>query len=112
MSNINDLFYTESCSLLITSVSKPNEYGVCETIHETIHENVKCSLTPISKRYAEETYGVNSSVNFECAIDYIEGCEEIDAIEVDGVLYKVTTFTVYQQFVILPKSITYGLKKM
>ena len=108
---INDLFYTDKCTLLLSNPSKPNEWGIVESTYETISEDIKCSLTPISTYHSQQKYGVESSVTFEVAMDYVENCELATEIVVNNHSYKVVSYTVYPQFMCLEKYITYGVKK-
>ena len=110
---ISDIFYTDECRLYVTYSNKPNDYGICEQMTEELFTNsFKCSLTPISTLKSQQTYGIQSNVTFEVSMDYVDGCEQANTIEINNELYSVVSFTVHSQFMILPKSITFGLKKM
>lgn len=109
--SINDLFYTDIATLMVANPSKPNEWGIVEQNYEIIAEDIPASITPISAYHSQQKYGINSEVSFEVSLDYIEKCESVTDIAVDGVTYRVRTYTIYPAFMCLPKSITYGLKR-
>ena len=108
---INDLFYTEKATLMVAIPSKPNEWGIVEQTYDYIAEDIPCSITPISTYHSQQKYGVNSDVSFELSLDYIENCELATNVVVDDIPYRVKTFTIYPAFMVLPKSITYGLER-
>ena len=108
---VNDLFYTDKANLMVAIPSKTNEYGIVEQKYEVIAEDTPCSIAPISTYHSQQKYGVNSDVSFEVALDYIENCEKATNIKVDGIIYRVKTFTIYPAFMCLPKSITFGLER-
>ncbi len=108
---VNDLFYSDKATLMVTIPTKPNAYGIVESIYEMVDENVPVSITPISTYHSQQKYGVNSEVSFELSMDYIESCESVNRIVVENIPYTVKSFTVYPAFMCLPKSITYGLKR-
>lgn len=108
---VNDLFYTDTATLMGIIASKPNEWGIVEQTYEFIVEDIPCSITPISTYHSQQKYGITSDVSFEVSMDHVESCESATHIEVDGVTYQVKTYTVYPAFMCLPKSITYGLKR-
>lgn len=109
--SINDLFYTDKATLMVSVPSKPNEWGIVEQTYEIIAEDIPASITPISTYHSQQKYGVNSDVSFEVSLDYVENCEKATNIVVDDVSYRVKTYTVYPAFMLLPKSITYGLER-
>lgn len=109
--SINDLFYTDKATLMVANASKPNEWGIVEQSYAIIAEDIPASITPISTYHSQQKYGINSDVSFEVSLDYVENCEKANIIEVDGVTYRVKTYTVYPPFMCLPKSITYGLER-
>ena len=108
---INDLFYTDKATLMVAIPSKPNVHGIVEHSYELIAENIPASMTPISTYHSQQKYGIESDISFEVSMDYIESCEVVTHIALDGVTYPVKTFTIYPSFMCLPKSITYGLKR-
>lgn len=110
--SINDLFYTDKATLMVAiPTGKPDEWGIIDNRYEIIAEDVPASITPISTYVSQQKYGINSDVSFEVSLDYVENCELATNIAVDGVIYRVKTFTVYPPFMLLPKSITYGLER-
>ena len=109
--NINDLFYTDKCTLVASSSNTVNEWGIVDSTYEIIKEDIPCSLTPISTYHSQQKYGVTSDVKFEVSMDYVENCELATKIVVDEQVYKVVSYTVYPAFMCLPKSITYGVKR-
>lgn len=109
--SINDLFYTDKATLMVAIASKPNEWGIVEQSYEFIAEDIPASMTPISTYLSQQKYGINSDVSFELSLDYIDNCELATDIAVEGVTYRVKTFTIYPAFMCLPKSITYGLER-
>lgn len=108
---VNDLFYTDKANLIVAIPSKPNAYGIVEQKYELIAEGILCSITPISTYHSQQKYGINSDVSFEVSLDYIDDCEKATNIKVDGIIYRVKTFTIYPAFMCLPKSITFGLER-
>ena len=108
---VNDLFYTDKACLLKANPVKVSEYGIVEQTYQTIAEDIPCSITPISTYHSQQKYGIESDISFEVSMDYIDGCESITHLKVDGVTYQVKTYTVYPAFMCLPKSITYGVKR-
>ena len=109
--SINDLFYTDTASLMVGVAGKPNEWGIVDCTYEIIKEDIPCSLTPISTYHSQQKYGIQSDVKFEVSMDYVENCELATKIVVDNQPYEVVSFTVYPAFMCLPKSITYGVKR-
>lgn len=110
--SINDLFYTDKATLLVAiPMGKPDEWGIIQNRYETIAENVPCSITPISTYHSQQKYGITSDISFEVSLDHIENCELATDIVVDNVPYKIKTYTVYPPFMLLPKSITFGVVK-
>lgn len=109
--SINDLFYTDKATLMVSIPSKPNEWGIIEQSYEFMVENIPASITPISTFLSQQRYGIDSGVTFEVSMDYIDNCELATDIVVEGQTYKVKTYTIYPPFMCLPKSITYGLKR-
>ena len=108
---INDLFYTDKCTLVASSSNTVNEWGIVDSTYEIIKEDIPCSITPISTYHSQQKYGIQSDVKFEVSMDYIENCELANEIIVDNQPYKVVSFTVYPAFMCLEKSITYGVKR-
>lgn len=96
---------------MVSVPSNPNEWGIVEQTYEFIAEDIPCSMTPISTYHSQQKYGINSDVSFEVSLDYVENCELATEIVIDEVPYRVKTYTVYPPFMLLPKSITYGVKR-
>ena len=108
-----DLFYTDKCTLMTSTTSKPNMYGVVTVKYEELASDIPCCLTPISTSLAREKYGIDSSSSFEVSMD-INGMFEVrqvKAIEYDGEVYIVQSFQQFSEFLILPKSVTFLVKR-
>ena len=114
MSSVMDLFYTDTCILMTATTSLPNMYGVCEQTHEILFPNeIPCCLTPISTSLAREKYGLDSSTSFEISMDLIDGLDvkDVSAILYDDEVYIVQSYQQFSEFLILPKSVTFLVKK-
>ena len=113
--SLNDLFYTEQCTLLeeLGSDNKPNMYGIVTGItYSTLSEDVPCCITPVSSTYVRQKYGMDIQVSFELSMDYVDDAEKAKRITYNGVNYEVKTFTVHPAFMCLPKSITFLVKEV
>ena len=113
--SLNDLFYTEQCTLLeeLGSNNKPNMYGIVAGItYQALSEDVPCCITPVSSTYVRQKYGMDIQVSFELSMDYVENAEKAKRITYNGVNYEVKTFTVHPAFMCLPKSITFLVKEV
>ena len=114
MSSVMDLFYTDTCVLMTSTTSAPNMYGVVTVKYEELVSDIPCCLTPISTSLAREKYGIDSSSSFEVSMDMADGVFEVrqvKAIQYDGELYIVQSFQQFSEFLILPKSVTFLVKK-
>lgn len=112
--SLNDLFYTDKCTLMTSTTSAPNMYGVVTVKYEELVSDIPCCLTPISTSLAREKYGVDSSSSFEVSMDMADGIFEVrqvKAIQYDGEVYIVQSFQQFSEFLILPKSVTFLVKK-
>ena len=113
MSSVMDLFYTDKCTLMSSTTSAPNMYGVVTVKYEELVSDIPCCLTPISTSLAREKYGVDSSSSFEVSMD-INGMFEVrqvKAIQYDGEVYIVQSYQQFSEFLILPKSVTFLVKR-
>lgn len=111
---VMDLFYTDKCILMTSTVSLPNMYGIVEQTHEILYPNeIPCCLTPISTSLVREKYGIDSSTSFEVSMDMIDGLDvrDVSAILYNDEVYIVQSFQQFSEFLILPKSVTFLVKK-
>ena len=111
---VMDLFYTDKCNLMEVQLSQPNMFGIVTKTHNITHENIPCCLTPIATSKAQMKYGIDSEHSFEISMDTFEGLDvhNISAIEFNGIVYEVQSYSVYSQFLILPESVTFLVKKV
>ena len=112
---ITDIFYTDNCKLMRTVVSEPDEYGVCTKTTELISSlYIPCSFSPISTVYAQNKYGISIQQSFEVTlnVDNYINVQEVDAILVNGESYEVVSYQVFSEFMILPASVTFLVKKV
>lgn len=111
---VMDLFYTDKCDLMEVELSRPNMFGIVEKTHIVAHENIPCCLTPIATSKAQMKYGINSERSFEISFDMFEGLDvhKVSAIQFDGIVYEVQSYDVYSEFLILPESVTFLVKKV
>lgn len=111
---VMDLFYTDKCDLMEVQLSQPNMFGIVTKTHVVAHENIPCCLTPIATSKAQMKYGINSEHSFEVSMDTFEGLDvhKVSAIKFDGIVYEVQSYDVYSEFLILPESVTFLVKKV
>lgn len=109
-----DLFYTDKCDLMEVQLSQPNMFGIVTKTHVVAHENISCCLTPIATSKAQMKYGINSEHSFEISMDMFEGLDvhKVSAIRYKDVVYEVQSYDVYSEFLILPESVTFLVKKV
>lgn len=114
MSGIMTLFYTDKCSLMEVELSQPNMFGIVTKSHVVAHENIPCCLTPIATSKSQMKYGIQCEHSFEVSMDMFEGLDvqSVSAIQFDGIVYEVQSFEVYSEFLILPESVTFLVKKV
>lgn len=111
---VMNLFYTDKCVLMTSTTSKPNMFGVVDVQYQELASDIPCCLTPISTSLAREKYGVDSSSSFEVSMDMADGVFEVrqvKAIQYDGEVYIVQSYQQFSEFLILPKSVTFLVKK-
>ena len=113
---ITSIFYTDNCYLMRTVLDEePNEYGIVKQTNELISSlPVPCTFSPISTLYAQQKYGVTISQSFEISFDidpYIH-VENVSHIMVNQEVYEVVSYQVFSEFMILPASVTFLVKKV
>ena len=109
-----DLFYTDKCDLMEVELSQPNMFGIVTKTHVVAHENIPCCLTPIATSKAQMKYGIQCEHSFEVSMDMFDGLDvqSVSAIKYKDVVYEVQSFEVYSEFLILPESVTFLVKKV
>ena len=111
---VMDLFYQDKCILMKSSFLPPNKYGVVEeSIEMLFDKEIPCCITPISTTLSKEKYGVDSSTSFEISLDIFDGLNvrDVYAIVYDNDVYIVQSFQQFSQFLILPESVTFLVRK-
>ncbi len=111
---ITDIFYTDTCNLMEVQLSQPNMFGIVSKTHNVAHMDIPCCLTPISTSKAQMKYGINSEHSFEVSMDMFQGLDvhKVSAIQYRGTTYEVQSYEVYSEFLILPESVTFLVKKV
>ena len=111
---VMDLFYTDKCDLMEVQLSQPNMFGIVTKSHVVTHENIPCCLTPIATSKSQMKYGIQCEHSFEVSMDMFDGLDvqSVSAIQFDGIIYEVQSYDVYSEFLILPQSVTFLVKKV
>ena len=109
---VTDLFNTDLVNLYTEEISEPDEYGFVECQEVLFKENIKSAVNTITTHMIQQKYGITMNHSFEVSMDYVDGFENAKYIEFENKRYKVKTFMIDQQFMILPKSITFLVEEV
>ena len=113
--SISSIFYTEKINLFERGATTSDAYGRAKEQEPVmISEDVPCCITPLNVVKTQEKWGILNTSSLEFSLDIFDGLDidKVKYIDYQDIRYKVLSYEIYTEFMILPASVTFVCKRV